>query len=114
MRANDSSALMPRAPKKCGRPGCEERVTGGTTYCPDHTEAWAGAGRGSTRAWRRTRAQVLEEEPTCRDCGAPSTEAGHIVPKAYGGGDERSNLKGQCTRCNRAQIAIDRRRWSAR
>ena len=28
-------AFMPRAPKRCGREGCEERVVG-VTYCPDH------------------------------------------------------------------------------
>ena len=101
---------MPRAPKKCGRPGCEARVTG-RTYCATHTQPWAGSTRsGSTRAQRVLRARVLTEEPHCRDCGAPSNEAGHIIPHAQGGRYERGNLKGQCTACNRRQIVSDRTR----
>ncbi|GAA1401948.1 HNH endonuclease signature motif containing protein [Pseudonocardia kongjuensis] len=102
---------MPRAPKACGHRGCDERVRG-RTYCDDHEpEAWAGSISQSTRAWYRVRDQVLDEEPTCRDCElAPSTEAGHIVARARGGTDDRANLKGQCTACNLAQLAEDRHR----
>lgn len=99
---------MPRAPKFCGSPGCMEKVTG-RPYCVDHSPvAWNG-GHGSTRAWRKLRAQVLDEEPICRDCWqAPATEAGHIVGRAYGGQDVRHNLKGQCRPCNLEQMRTDR------
>lgn len=93
---------MPRAKKACGKPGCEERVRA-RTYCDAHTRAWQGSTRaGATRsaADKRLRAQVLLEEPTCRDCGATATEAGHIVPFARGGPYTRDNLKGQCRSCN--------------
>lgn len=81
----------------------------GKPYCVEHTPvAWDG-GYGSTRAWRKLRLRVLEEEPWCRDCGAaPSAEAGHIISRARGGQDERANLKGQCRPCNVAQIQTDR------
>jgi 5-methylcytosine-specific restriction endonuclease McrA len=52
--------------------------------------------------------RVRQEEPQCRDCGAPTEVAGHIRPHAYGGQYVRSNLKGQCNKCNNAQIATDR------
>ena len=61
---------------------------------------FAGAGRGSTRAWRKLRAQVLAAEPRCRLCGATSTEADHIIPVSRGGSDTRTNLRGVCRRCN--------------
>lgn len=100
---------MPRAPKACGHHGCPVRVRA-RTYCDDHAPpAWAGAGHGSTRAWRAMREQVLGEEPVCTSCGrAPSTEAGHIVSRARGGGDERANLTGQCRPCNLDQLRDDR------
>lgn len=104
---------MPRAPKKCGKPDCEERVRG-HKYCPDHTVAWEGSTRSQaniTGPERRLRLAVLQEEPTCRDCGAPSTVAGHIRPHAYGGAYVRENLKGQCAPCNTAQIQTDRRKY---
>jgi 5-methylcytosine-specific restriction endonuclease McrA len=101
---------MPRAPKPCGHSGCSTKVRG-RTYCDEHTpEQWSG-GHGSTRAGRTLREQVLQEEPFCA-CGSPSTEAGHIVPRAYGGKYTRVNLKGQCRPCNLAQIVTDRDAFS--
>nr|WP_280790798.1 HNH endonuclease signature motif containing protein [Blastococcus sp. CT_GayMR19] len=80
-------------------------------YCDAHTRAWQGSARaGATRsrADKQLRAQVLAEEPTCRDCGAPATEAGHIVSFARGGAYVRDNLKGQCRSCNLNQMFADR------
>jgi 5-methylcytosine-specific restriction endonuclease McrA len=65
------------------------------------SRAWKG---GSTRAWRKVRAYVLERDGyTCRvpdadgrPCGAPATDAGHIVPKGQGGTDTPDNLRGEC------------------
>jgi 5-methylcytosine-specific restriction protein A len=78
-------------------------------------------GTGSTSGqygadWRRLRAQVLAEEPFCT--GWPdgvhglrrvaSVEVDHLVPKAQGGTDDRSNLRGSCRGCNRAKSRSDR------
>lgn len=87
----------------------------GRKYCEQHTPtAWQTSNRSGatrTRANQSLRAQVLREEPTCRDCGAPSTVAGHIRPHAYGGEYTRANLKGQCTSCNNWQIQTDRAKY---
>lgn len=97
---------MPRAPKQCARCGALVRAR---TYCDDCAQArqWQGAGHGSTRAQQRIREQVLAEEPVCA-CGAPATEAGHLVARSLGGGYERGNLTGQCRPCNLAQMIRDR------
>lgn len=98
--------LMPRAPRQCSRSGCLHHVP-----CPEHTPPpWQGAGKGRARAERALAMRVVAEEPHCRDCGAPSTQAGHVVAKAYGGRYERGNLKGQCGPCNVRQIHADRLR----
>ncbi|MFE7133403.1 HNH endonuclease [Streptomyces sp. NPDC057638] len=61
--------------------------------------------QGSTSEWRRTRARVLAEEPSCRWCGAASTVVDHIIPRARGGDDRRENLCGSCAPCNLARGA---------
>lgn len=69
---------------------------------------------GSTRAWRRLRAYVLERDqhqcqrpvqPTGRTCGAPASDCGHIVAHAYGGTDHPDNLRAECTFHNRGEGA---------
>lgn len=104
---------MPRAPKKCAKHECEVRVRN-RKFCEEHTVAWQGAGRVYTKQEEDLAAQVRREEPTCRDCGAPTQAAGHIVPHAYGGKATRSNMKGQCNACNNAQIHTDRVKYLGR
>ena len=60
---------------------------------------------GRTRGGFNSRVarQILAEEPECRLCGAPSTEADHIVPWAEGGSDARENGQGLCTPCHTAK-----------
>lgn len=61
----------------------------------------SAAARGYGSEWTKLRAIVLAEEPTCRNCqAAPSQHADHIVPKAKGGSDDRSNLQGLCALCH--------------
>lgn len=56
--------------------------------------------------WRAIRAQVLLEEPVCRICGLPSSEADHIVPLKFGGDPfARENLQGACKHCNSSKGA---------
>ena len=83
----------------------------GRRYCVEHTVAWKDSSRShanTSAADQRLRNQVLIEEPFCRDCGAVSKVAGHIVPHAYGGAYKRENLKGQCVACNNRQVHTDR------
>lgn len=60
---------------------------------------------GSSSQWRRIRQAVIDEEPECYLCGAPSTTADHIVPRKVGGDDRRDNLRGCCEPCNLARGA---------
>lgn len=58
----------------------------------------------------RMRARVLIEEPLCRLCMergvvTATAIADHIVPKAEGGGNERSNYQGLCSACHVAKTA---------
>lgn len=62
--------------------------------------------RSSSRAWRKVRAFVLTRDsgrcqvpmgPDGRSvCGAPATDAGHIIAAAYGGTDHPDNLRAEC------------------
>ena len=100
---------MPRAPKQSGRHGCPARVRG-RSYCDEHQpEAWTGSlNPGSTRATRELHQAVIDEEPVCTRCRrAPSTEAGHVIARAFGGHDVRENLTGQCRPCNLEQLRED-------
>ena len=66
--------------------------------------------RGYGAAHDRMRAQVLREEPTCRECRkagrvAVSVIADHIIPKAERGTDDRDNYQGLCRACHTAKTA---------
>jgi 5-methylcytosine-specific restriction endonuclease McrA len=103
---------MGRAKKICGHTGCISLTY--TTYCDIHTPAAWQSERGNrphTYALRAMHKQVLIEEPIC-ECGSPSTVAGHIVPRAYGGADVRENMHGQCVPCNTAQMHTDKERYT--
>ncbi|MHB8397811.1 MAG: HNH endonuclease [Candidatus Limnocylindrales bacterium] len=58
--------------------------------------------------WSATRAAWLTGHPCCAVCGAAATEVDHVVPRAWGGGDER-NLQSLCRACHRAKTARQRR-----
>jgi 5-methylcytosine-specific restriction endonuclease McrA len=79
------------------------------------SRSWAG---GSTRAWRRLRAYVLdrdgyacqvpvdaagdqvEETLAVRRCLAYAHHAGHVIAKCEGGPDTPENLRATCARHN--------------
>lgn len=63
-----------------------------------------------TRAWRKLKAQVVSEEPTCRlriptICTLVSTTGDHIVPvmERPDLALDRTNVRGSCSPCNRAR-----------
>jgi 5-methylcytosine-specific restriction protein A len=99
---------MPRAPKKCGRDGCETRVTG-RKFCDEHTEhGWTSRGqeRTSTTAHKHWRLAVLNRDGwTCQirspRCTGRANTADHIIAVALGGkADDINNGQAACTRCN--------------
>lgn len=64
------------------------------------SKSWA---RGSTRRWRRTRAQVLaRDNHTCQlrldGCTVAATDAHHTRGKAFG--DDPHHLVAACRHCN--------------
>ena len=67
---------------------------------PSARQPWAGAGRGSTRQWRKLRAIILAEHPQCTLCGGTADQVDHIIPVSRGGTDTRSNLRAVCRLCN--------------
>ncbi|MDO8308575.1 MAG: HNH endonuclease signature motif containing protein [Actinomycetota bacterium] len=99
---------MPRAPKKCGRDGCENRVVA-RPYCPEHTPVgWAKVvnprtGSAAHKAWRKA---VLDRDHwRCRIRGARCTGKGihadHIVPVAWGGPEfDLDNGQAACPTCH--------------
>lgn len=87
---------MPRAPKHRGHPGCTTPTQ--NRWCQDH-QAMHQMGRRRARqhaSMACTAHPSTRRRTQCRDCGAPATEAGHIIPKAADGQGTRDNVKDQC------------------
>jgi 5-methylcytosine-specific restriction enzyme A len=101
-------------PRQCREPGCAGKTLQGSR-CPRHSRAWVGGQPASAYGpgWATLRTRVLAEQPLCR-CGAPATEVDHIMAKAFGGTDDRSNLRGVCHRCHIDKTATDSRLGKAR
>lgn len=81
---------MKKACSRCGR----------IRPCPDHPE-W----RGSTRAWRKLRATVIErDQGLCQiqgpGCTVIATHADHVTAKINGGPDTTDNTAAACEHCN--------------
>ena len=105
---------MPKAPRRCPSPGCTNLIRH-TTYCPDHTEAWANpSGWVKPKGWDRIRQAVLERDNwICHECGKPGADtADHVIPQSQGGSDDMSNLAAVHDRipphCHRAKTNRDR------
>ena len=106
---------MPRAPKPCAK--CTTLVRPPAVYCDTHQppSTWnaypSANARTHTRAQRATfRRQVLDREPHCRACGAPATEADHIVPVSQGGNNNPvTNGQGLCSPCHHTKTRAEAR-----
>ena len=113
--------MPPRPLKVCRHAGCHELTRDPSGYCPKHKEAaeararkWkaeqdsqreSAYRRGYGARWRKLRAQILMDEPLCRECRkagriVPATDVDHIVARADGGTDDRSNLQPLCHACH--------------
>jgi 5-methylcytosine-specific restriction endonuclease McrA len=56
---------------------------------------------GSTRAWRRMRAAVLERDGhRCHWCHGPADSVDHLIARVRGGSDDETNLVAACVPCN--------------
>lgn len=57
--------------------------------------------RGYDAEYRRNRATILANHPTCELCHrAPATTADHITPISRGGTSALTNLRPACATCN--------------
>lgn len=98
---------MPRAPKKCAHPTCENRVVA-KTWCAEHNVRWP-ARTGRAVPVRLQRACFERDDYQCRGCGYAgrpgdgTLHADHIRPRAAGGPDALDNLATLCRRCHHAK-----------
>lgn len=107
---------MPRAPKQCGRNGCDVVLRPGEK-CPDHPHGWHGRPRtasseatsgANTTTWRKLRADVLEAAGyACQIryegiCTGYATTVDKIIPAARRRdlARSRANLRAACAACN--------------
>lgn len=99
---------MPRAPRKCPKQGCEQRITN-TRYCEAHTEHhWVNGGtpRTTTPEHREQRLRILDRDNrTCqlrypRRCIGVATEMDHRIPVHLGGTDNDDNMQSACEPCH--------------
>ncbi|TDT31111.1 hypothetical protein CLV29_2524 [Naumannella halotolerans] len=91
-----------RAPTRCS--------THRQLNCPHCTKPWARKPKtwtgGSTRAWRKVRAQRLTIEPLCRQCGQPATQVDHIDGTNYATQRYDINMtRSLCEPCHRTRTA---------
>lgn len=90
--------------RTCTFPGCGRRTADAASRrCALHP---LPPKQGTTAAHRRARTQTLAEETRCFLCGHPARPddplvAGHVVARAHGGPDHRSNFRAVHDSCNR-------------
>lgn len=97
---------MPRAPRKCPHPGCDNRITN-ARYCDEHKPVNWSYGTDRTSSWQHQqwKTAVLRRckrrcEINGPRCIGTATEADHIVPVAEGGTYDLSNGQGACHTCH--------------
>lgn len=101
--------MTARLPRACAVPGCPNTSIG-SPRCSVHTTPKVdprpnSRARGYDHSWEKTAAAVRREEPWCRlhlarNQKVSTAHVDHIVPRARGGTDDRSNLQGLCSSCH--------------
>lgn len=64
--------------------------------------------------WGSRRAAKLKRTPNCERCGAKAVTVDHIQARAFGGGEEDSNLMALCRIHANAKDHLDRERGKRR
>jgi 5-methylcytosine-specific restriction endonuclease McrA len=95
--------------RRCLGPGPFHLSEPGESRCAQHRlTKWASkAGTSMGSGWATLRRRVLTEEPRCRSCGGKATTVDHIVARAFGGGDDRTNLAPLCAACHRTKTQTE-------
>lgn len=97
-------------------PNARQFSRSGSNRAPwESTRGQSRQARGYGRAHEKMRAVVLDEEPLCRPClsaglSTPAVIADHIIPKAEGGDDARTNYQGICKDCHDLKTEAERLR----
>lgn len=116
----------PQAP--CRFPGCAKRAAPGKQYCAEHFTATERKRHERlkddeceafyhTGTWKRLRADVLREEPLCRECAKrgivkAAQMVDHIVPIRQGGDKmSKGNLQPLCRACHERKTIDEGGRW---
>ncbi len=99
---------MPYKPKKpCSYPGCPNLTD--SQYCLEHkayerANIYRSGSRNpfyTSKEWRRTREEFLNEHPFCVMCGRPKEIVDHIIPIEHGGATLNwNNLQPLCWGCH--------------
>lgn len=106
------------APTRCTHPGCPDYAVR-RGKCDTHYIPWRSPSANSqqlTSAERaRFRKEVLRREPNCRYCGAPATDADHIIPVSEGGAlTDTANGQGLCADCHEQKTKEEQARGRER
>ena len=96
---------MTTLPRRCLDCGQLTRNGSRCQQCARRREAQRQRGtttqRGYGASWQAISRSVLDRDGyRCRYCGQPASTVDHIIPKAHGGTDDRSNLVACCRSCN--------------
>ncbi len=84
------------SPRQCLTDGCLYPAVPGRSRCKECGGAsWAWS-KPMGAGWASIRAGHLRREPNCRVCGSQATTVDHRLARAFGGGDEESNLQSLC------------------
>ena len=104
---------MPRAPRACPVPGCQNRITH-RRYCETHTTyGWTGRSHATGAAHDRWRKAVLtRDKHQCQlrysTCTGKATEADHIINvKAGGNRTDVTNGQATCTNCHKRKTQAE-------
>ncbi|MDV6304862.1 HNH endonuclease signature motif containing protein [Rhodococcus cerastii] len=104
---------MPSAPPRIC-PRCKQTTT--ARKCPTCWPAWSGSAwkNGSTRRWRKLRAEQLEQHPICQrpGCQRLAAEVDHIDNLAGGGEMYTGPLQSLCPPHHAEKTATERKRTS--
>jgi len=85
------------------------------TYCPEHTQAWAGSTWKKPKRWEATRQFVLRRDRgICYICGEPGADQiDHVRNQARQGSDNPENLRAvHADPCHKQKTQQDR--WNRR
>lgn len=100
------------AMKSCGKHGCPNVSM--SAYCDEHTtkapHGWGSSTREKPPGWDKIRRTILRRDRyKCRMCGEGAAIVDHHLPMAWGGNEDRGNLRTMCFRCHRAKTNAEKR-----